>query len=70
MPKQHGIDVLKQAKQRLPSLPVIVVSGYHSVEIAQAALSHGAVDYIPKPFDSAHILHAVTKALSATAGLQ
>ena len=56
MPKMNGIETLKQIKKLKPKLPVIVVTGYQSVETAQEALRNGASDYIPKPFESKHIL--------------
>jgi DNA-binding NtrC family response regulator len=64
MPKMNGLDFLKEIKKVRPSLPVIIVTGYQSVEMAQEAVRNGASDYIPKPFDSAHILDAVKKTLS------
>ena len=59
MPKIHGLEVLKQIKRLRPKLPVIIVTGYQSVEMAQEALKHGAADYIPKPFESRQILKAI-----------
>ena len=59
MPKTHGMDILKQIKKSNPKLPIIIVTGYQSVEMAQEALRNGASDYIPKPFDSKQILKAV-----------
>ena len=64
MPKMHGMDILKEIKKLKPKLPVIIVTGYQSVEMAQEAIKNGAVDYIPKPFDSKQILKAVSQALS------
>ena len=52
MPKLHGMEILKKVKQLKPKLPVIIVTGYQSVEMAQEALKLGAADYIPKPFES------------------
>ena len=63
MPKMNGMEILKQVKKLKPSLPVIIVTGYKSVEMAQEALRNGAADYLPKPFDSQHILSAVAAAL-------
>lgn len=59
MPKLQGLETLKRIKQAHPKLPVIVVSGYQSVEIAQEAIRYGAADYIPKPFEPKQILKAV-----------
>ena len=64
MPKQHGMEILKQIKKLKPKLPVIIVTGYQSVEMAQEALKNGACNYIPKPFESKQILQSVAKALN------
>ena len=61
MPKLHGMEILKQIKALKPTLPVIIVTGYQSVEMAQEALKNGAADYIPKPFDSKEILKVVAQ---------
>ena len=61
MPKMHGMEILKQVKKLKPSLPVIIVTGYQSVEMAQEALKNGAADYIPKPFESKQILKVIAQ---------
>ena len=63
MPKLHGLEILKQIKKLRPSLPVIIVTGYQSVEMAQEALRLGASDYIPKPFESKQILSSIAEAI-------
>ena len=60
MPKMHGMEILKQVKKLKPKLPVIIVTGYQSVEMSQEALKNGAADYIPKPFDSKQITKVVS----------
>ena len=65
MPKMHGMEILKQIKKLKPKLPVIIVTGYQSVEMAQEALRNGAADYIPKPFESKHILKIVAQNITA-----
>ena len=61
MPKLHGMETLKKIKKARPGLPVVIVTGYQSVEIAQEALKNGASDYIPKPFESKHVLQVAAE---------
>ena len=60
MPKVHGLEILKRIKESRPKLPVIIVTGYQSVEMAQEAFKLGAVDYIPKPFESKQLQKVVS----------
>ena len=45
-----GIDLLFSLKQIYPDVEVILITGYASVETAQAALEGGAYRYLKKPF--------------------
>ncbi len=63
MPKVNGMEILKQIKRMKPNLPVIIVTGYQSVETAQEAVKNGAADYIPKPFESQRILKSLATVL-------
>lgn len=65
MPKMDGLTALKELKKVRPYLPVLIVTGYDSVETAAAALESGALDYIVKPFEPEQILKSVQKALPA-----
>jgi FixJ family two-component response regulator/DNA-binding transcriptional ArsR family regulator len=51
MPKMDGIETLKRIKQRRPTLPVIMITAYATVDTAIEAMKEGAYDYIRKPFD-------------------
>ncbi|HEC87968.1 MAG TPA: response regulator [Thermoplasmata archaeon] len=51
MPKMSGIDTLKEIKKRKPSLPVIMITAYATVDTAIEAMKLGASDYIRKPFN-------------------
>ncbi len=51
MPETSGLDVLQAVRDRWPSLPVIIMTGYSTIESAVAAMKLGAYDYIVKPFD-------------------
>ena len=64
MPRKNGLDALKEIKACNDSLPVIIVTGYQSVETAAEAIKSGAVNYIVKPFDSKAVIDTVEKILS------
>ncbi|MDD5504200.1 MAG: response regulator [Candidatus Omnitrophica bacterium] len=64
MPPPNGIELLKYLKDRSISVPVIVITGYQSVETAAESLNNGAVSYITKPFRSESVLDALEKAIS------
>jgi two-component system, NtrC family, nitrogen regulation response regulator NtrX len=57
-----GIELLKAIKQRDRQIPVIVFSGHGNIDTAVAAISHGAVDFIEKPFEAEKLLHLVARA--------
>lgn len=59
MPKRNGLDVIKEIKEKYPSLKIIVVTGYRSVETAAEAVRLGACGYIVKPFKTEEILATV-----------
>lgn len=51
MPKITGIEILKSVKQKDPSVGVILITAFGSVESAVEAMKLGADDYIGKPID-------------------
>lgn len=59
MPKMHGLEALKEMKKLSPQTPVVIVSGYDSVELAQEAVKLGAVNYYSKPFSRVRILKEI-----------
>jgi DNA-binding NtrC family response regulator len=46
----NGLDVLAKIKAHQPNLPVVIVTGYASVDTAVEAIRSGATDYMAKPF--------------------
>jgi DNA-binding NtrC family response regulator len=50
LPRLGGLDVLKRVKESRPDVPVLVITGYASMNSALQALKLGAYDYITKPF--------------------
>jgi len=51
MVKVSGIEALEQIKKINPTIPVIIMTAYASVETAVSALKKGAYDYLTKPLD-------------------
>lgn len=63
MPGLDGIELLIETKCRVPSLPVLVITGYGDVEMAVRAMDAGALSLIEKPLDRTSFLTAVETAL-------
>ena len=59
-----GIELQRRMHEIDPSMIVIIMTGYASVETAIAALKNGAYDYVTKPLDPDEIAHLVKKAIS------
>ena len=51
MPDMSGLDVMKQMKERA-DVPVIIITGYGTMETAIKAIQLGAYEYITKPLDA------------------
>jgi DNA-binding NtrC family response regulator len=63
MPEMHGLEMVKEARQRSPEMGVIVMTAFASLETAVEALRLGAADYITKPFHVDEIRSVVEKVL-------
>ena len=63
MPGMSGLDVLKAINVLQPEVPIVLITGYATVETAVEAMKHGAVDFIPKPFTPKDLLEKVVLAL-------
>ena len=50
MPRQGGLDLLREVRAHYPSTPVVMVTGFATVETAVAAMKAGAAEYVQKPF--------------------
>ena len=69
MPGMSGIEVLKKVNALQPEVPIVLITGYSTVETAVEAMKNGAVDYIPKPFTPDDLLEKVQQALEKKAVL-
>ncbi|MHC4104525.1 MAG: response regulator transcription factor [Planctomycetota bacterium] len=64
MPNKDGMELLREAKQIVPWLPVIMMTSYASVSMSVQALKAGAVNFIEKPLEMRTLLAAVESALN------
>lgn len=63
MPDMDGIEVLKRVKKLRPSLPVVVMTAFGTIDSAVDAIKLGAYDYVTKPFPREKILGVIDNAL-------
>jgi len=64
MPGIDGMQGLDMFRHRSDMIPIILISGYHTFELAQQALRFGATDYLIKPFKIQELHQAVKTALA------
>jgi diguanylate cyclase (GGDEF)-like protein len=77
MPMLDGITLLHQIKQLFENLPVIIITGFGSIEMAVESMQAGAADFVTKPLEAAvldirikkAIEHAQTRRLANLDGL-
>jgi DNA-binding NtrC family response regulator len=53
---QEGLDLLARLRQIDPTLPVIVMTAWASVDVAVEAMRRGARDFVQKPWDNTRLL--------------
>ena len=51
MPQMDGLALSAHVKQAHPEIPVVLMTGYPSVDTAVTALRHKVDDYVIKPFN-------------------
>lgn len=64
MPEMDGLALMREIRQRDPSLVFVMISAYGTIDKAVEAMKHGAADFITKPFNKELILHTVRKVLN------
>lgn len=64
MPKKDGMDVLSSIKENYPDTPVIMITGYGTIDKAIEATKLGAYQFIPKPFTPEELKEVALEALA------
>jgi two-component system nitrogen regulation response regulator GlnG len=63
MPGGSGLDLLGKVKERLPALPVIIMTAFSDLDSAVSAFQSGAFEYLPKPFDLPKAIELIRRAV-------
>ena len=60
-----GLGILKAISGETPRVPIVMISGHGTIEMAVTAIQHGAYDFLEKPFQSDRLLLIIGRALEA-----
>ena len=63
MPEMDGLELLRHVKRADPSIEVVMITAYASLETVRHALTHGAFEYLIKPFSRQDLEDVVRRAL-------
>ncbi len=64
MPQMDGIELLRRIKGTDPSIEVVMITAYASLETVKNALTHGAFEYLIKPFSRQDLEETARRALA------
>ncbi len=62
MPEMDGLELMEKIKAKLPQVPVIMITGYATINTALQATQLGAFDYIAKPFTRSELMAVIQRA--------
>jgi putative nucleotidyltransferase with HDIG domain len=68
MPGIQGEELMRTIRREFPSVELIVITGYGTLENAAEAVRYGVSDYLQKPFDVVQVSASVFRALSRRRG--
>lgn len=69
MPGRDGFDMIYEAKKKYPDLPILMMTGYLTVETMKKGCSLGADNYIAKPFTPEELIKAIIETTSHHKGV-
>ncbi len=67
IPGVKGLELLETIREEHPTIPVIIITGYATVETAVESIKLGATEYVPKPFTPDEIHQAVERSFKRAA---
>ncbi len=63
LPDLNGLDLQQELAKREMPPPVIFITGHGDIPMSVKAMKDGAVDFLPKPFESKDLLAAINNAM-------
>jgi len=63
MPGMNGLDVASVMKERIPAVPIVMITAYAEIDSAVTAMKMGMYDYVTKPLDNNDLLFTIQRAL-------
>ncbi len=66
MPKLDGLEALRRIRERAPALPVVLITGFGTMQTAIKSMQLGAFEYLTKPLDVAVVRDVLRRAISSS----
>jgi two-component system, NtrC family, response regulator len=63
-----GLRLLRYLRERVPNVPVVLITGWGSIDLAVAGMKAGAADFITKPWQNDHLVQSVRTAIDLARG--
>ena len=67
LPDRAGTDLLRDIRRLRPALPVVMITGYATLDHEEQARQAGATEFLTKPFDESELMACVRRAMSPRA---
>jgi len=65
-----GLEILKNTLNSFPGTPVIMISGYGTIEASVEAMRNGAFDFLEKPFTSIKLFECIDRAINVESNIE
>jgi two-component system C4-dicarboxylate transport response regulator DctD len=62
LPGMDGVEVVKQCREMIPEMPVVLMTAHGNVPTAVRAMHNGAYDFIEKPFSNERLIATLRRA--------
>jgi DNA-binding NtrC family response regulator len=66
LPDQQNLEGLRRIRERVPSLPVIMMTAHGTIDLAVEAMKEGAYDFVTKPLDFKRLSSLVERAIESS----